>query len=189
MITVGKVLRKCDKECITREVLFANGFQKETEIVNSQIEEITRDWEKSRAIELFECSEKGAVALLKLRDKLHTCNCVAFVDGDGAGSWRSTGFNACAIFSHFPTSHKAMMPLTPKLLELLEKREALKVAKTKAERELDALLSGVTSSKMLLEQFPDFAKFVKIENSGAKALVPMATVEAVKNLLNVGGDK
>lgn len=188
MITVGKVLRKCDKEYITREVLFANGFQKETENVNLQIEEIIRDWEKSRAIELFECSEKGAVALLKQRDNLHACNCVAFVDGDGAGSWRETRFHACTIFSHFPTSYKTMMPLTPKLLELLEKREALKVAKTKAERELDSLLSGITSSKMLLEQFPDFAKFVKIENSGAKALVPMATVEAVKELLSANGN-
>lgn len=189
MITVGKVLRKCDKEYITEEVLLANGFQKEIETIDVQIKEIVRNWEKSRAIELFECSEKGALALLASRNDLDQNTCVAFVEADGAGSWKNTGFTACSIFSSFKQSYKTLMPLSVGLSALLEKRESLKVANSKAERELNALLSGINSSKMLLEQFPDFAKFIKIENSGTKALVPIATVEAVKNLLNVGGDK
>ena len=188
MITVGKILRKSDKESIAKSVISANGFDEKIKTINAQIEAIIRAWEKSRVIELFECSEKGAERLIS-SGCLNTYTCVAEIGDEGSLSWKDTGFRAASVCSSFKVSCQTMIPATSELLSLIETRGLLKTEKRKANQELEALLSGVTSSKLLLEQFPDFAKFVRIENSGAKALVPMATVEAVKSLLNVGGEK
>lgn len=189
MVIVGKVLRKGDKEELVRDIVLANGFQKQIAEIDNKIQESVRNWEKSRAIELFECSEKGALALLANRKYLDQTMCVLFVEGDGAGSWKETRFRASTVLSCFPASCKTMMPISEELGTLIEKKEALKLAERNAKKELAALLLNINSSKMLLEQFPDFAKFVQIENSGAKALVSVATIEAVSSLLNAGGEK
>ena len=76
-----------------------------------------------------------------------------------------------------------MMPESPDIIALLDAIDAEKEAKEKAKRDLTAILEGVTSSKKLLEDMPEFKKFIMIDSPTSTQLVSVETVNNVRKLL------
>lgn len=189
MITCGKTLRKIDKEAIVKVVVESNGFDARVKACKDAIEKIVHEWTVSRCIELFGCTKKGAIALLECDDDLHCSSCIAYEEGEGTDCWRDTGEYVPRVLTEFKTSYKTMMKATPELVGLLKSVKYLRDAKCKAENDTTALLSNISSTKMLLEQFPDFAKFVCIGGpggTGETSLISLETVASVKKLLVEG---
>ena len=182
MFIVGKVLRKADKEQIVSMIIRENGFHDRIKLLNEKVEAIVSAWGIKQFIRLYQCSEGGAK---RLANDLHRqWSVYTYREGEGACSWRRTGVSAHKICSEFSAQHGyCMMPESPDIIALLDAIDAEKEAKEKAKRDLTAILEGVTSSKKLLEDMPEFKKFIMIDTPTSTQLASVETVNNVRKLL------
>lgn len=182
MFKVGKVLRNADKETLVNAIVSKNGFHNRIDALSKKVGAIINDWEIKQMISLYQCSETGAKKLVN--DLNRGWSVYTYRKGEGACSWRKTGFSAQNVCSEFNGQYGyCMMMETPDIIALLDAIDAEKKAKEKAERDLTAILAGVTSSKKLLEDMPEFKKFVVIDAPTSTQLVPVETINSVRELL------
>lgn len=182
MFKVGKVLRKSDKEEVVRLIVRQNGFQDRIGSLSKKVGAIISDWEIKKIISLYQCSESGAEKLVN--DMNRAWSVYTYREGEGACSWRRTGFLAQKVCSEFTSQHGYCMMLeSPDIIALLDAIDAEKEAKEKARRDLTAILDGFTSSKRLLEDMPEFKNFIVIDAPISTQLVPMETINSVRELL------
>lgn len=185
MITVGKVLRKVDKEAICRAVVASKGFATRKGEAETELGEIIKKIGLAKIQEEFECSENGALKLYK--NDYCSVGTVFLFNGNVPNDqleWYQTRESLPYSCNEFGSGRsRVFIAKTERMNELIEIIMTETKAKKDAERAISTLLESFSSSKKLLESIPDLSKFVRISNEGSTSLVPMSTIESVKELL------